>query len=84
MADIVATPSPDAAMTSKRTKRITDTRDLTADYYRGMLLEDKRRKQDLELLNIKRMEEREKKEQEREKKKEEIARRKEKRRVKKS
>ena len=78
MADILATPSPDAAMTRKRTKRITGARGLTADDYRGMLHEDKRRKENLELQKIKRMEEREKKKQEREKKKEEIARRKEK------
>ena len=78
MADILATPSPDAAMTRKHTRRITGGRDLTADDYRGMLHEDKRRKENLELQKIKRMEEREKKKQEREKKKEEIARRKEK------
>ena len=65
MADILATPSPDAAMTRKRTKHIIGARDLTADDYRGMLLEDRRRKEDLELQKIKRMEEREKKKQER-------------------
>ena len=58
MANILATPSPDAAMTRKRTKRITGARDLTAYDYREMLHEDKRRKEDLELQKIKRMEER--------------------------
>ena len=41
-----------------------DVRDLTADEYREMLLEDKRRKEDLELQKIKRMEERYKREKE--------------------
>ena len=65
MADILTTPSPDAAMTRKRTKRITGTRDLTADDYRDMLVEDKHRKEDLEQQKIKRREERERKKRER-------------------
>ena len=76
MADILATPSSDAAMTKKRTKRITGARDLTADDYREMLLDDKKRKEDLEQQKIRRMEEREEKKREREKKKEEVAKRK--------
>ena len=66
MADILAIPSPDAAMTRKRTKRITGARDLTADDYRDMLVNDKRRKEDLEQQKVKRREERERKKQERE------------------
>ena len=61
MADILATPSPDAAMTRKRTKRITGARDFTGDDYRDMLVNDKRRKEDLEQQKIKRREERERK-----------------------
>ena len=49
MADILATLSPDTAMTRKCTKRITSARDLTADDYREILLEDKRKKEDLDL-----------------------------------
>ncbi len=75
MADILTTPLPDEAMIRKRTKRIiTGARDLTANEYRDMLLQEKRRKEDLEQQKIKRMEEREKKKQERERKKEEVAR----------
>ena len=69
MADILTTPLPDAAMIRKRTKRITGARDLTANEYRDMLLEEKRRKEDLEQQKIQRIEERKRKKQEREKKK---------------
>ena len=73
MADILTTPLPDAAMIRKRTKRITGAWDLTANGYRDMLLEDKRRKEDLKQQKIQRIEERKRKKQEREKKKKEVA-----------
>ena len=76
MADILTTPLPDAAMIRKRTKRITGARDLTANEYRDMLLEEKRRKEDLEQQKIQRIEERKRKKQEREEKKKEVAMRK--------
>ena len=75
MADILATPSPDAAMTRKHTKRITGARGLTADDYRGMLHEDKRKEGKFRATKNK---ENGGKREKREKKKEEIARRKEK------
>ena len=42
LADILATPSPDAAVAKKRTKRITGARDLTVNDYAEMLRENKR------------------------------------------
>ena len=48
MADILETPLPDAASIRKRTKRITGARDLTAEDYREMLVQNKRRKEELE------------------------------------
>ena len=77
MADILETPLPDAASIRKRTKRITGARDLTAEDYREMLVQNKRRKEELEQQKQKRIEERERKKQEKDKKKEESVKRKE-------
>ena len=41
--EILATPANDAAMSRKRTKRITGARELTANEYVGMLQEEKRK-----------------------------------------
>ena len=71
MADILETPLPDAASIRKRTKHITGARDLTAEDYREMLVQNKRRKEELEQQKQKRIEEREGKKQEKDKKKEE-------------
>ena len=61
MADILETPLPDAASIRKRTKRITGARDLTAEDYREMLVQNKRSKEELEQQKQKRIEERERK-----------------------
>ena len=74
MADILETPLPDAASIRKRTKRITGERDLTAEDYREMFVQNKRRKEELE--QQKRIEERERKKREKDKKKEESVKRK--------
>ena len=63
-------------MRRKCTKRITGAWDLTANEYRDMLLEEKRRKEGLEQQKILKIEERKRKKQEREKKNKEIAMRK--------
>ena len=70
MADILEIPQHNAAGIKKHTKRITGARDLTAKDYREMLVEDKRRKEDLAEQKRKRMEERKRKKLEKEKKKE--------------
>ena len=46
LADILVTPSGDAAVAKKRTRRIVGARDLTAEDYVGMLRKDKRRKEE--------------------------------------
>ena len=46
--EILATPANDAAMSRKRTKRITGARELTANKYVGMLQEEKRKKDEAE------------------------------------
>ena len=61
MADILETPLPDAASIRKRTKRITGARDLIAEDYREMLVQNKRSKEELEQQKQKRIEERERK-----------------------
>ena len=61
MADILEIPQHNAAGIKKRTKCITSARDLTAEDYREMLVEDKRRKQDLVEQKRKRMKERKRK-----------------------
>ena len=76
MADILETPLPDAASIRKRTKRITGARDLTAEDYREMLVQNKRRKEELVQQKQKRIEERERKKREKDKKKEESVKRK--------
>ena len=49
LADILATPSPDAAVAKKRTKRIAGAGDLTANDYAEMLRRvDRRRKEQVE------------------------------------
>ena len=42
------TPTSDAAMSRKRTKRITGARELTSNEYLGMLQEEKRKKDEAE------------------------------------
>ena len=66
MADILVTPSGDAAVAKKRTRRIVGARDLTAEDYVGMLREDKRRKEETEKEKQRKKEERERKRKERE------------------
>ena len=68
MAEILEIPRHNAAGIKKRTKCITGARDLTAEDYREMLVEDKRRKEDLAEHKRKRMEERKRKKLEKEKK----------------
>ena len=48
LVDILAVPLEDAAVTKRKTKRITGARDLTASDYAEMLWEDKRRKKEIE------------------------------------
>lgn len=71
LSDILATPSRDAAVSKKRTKRITGARDLTSNEYRKMLEEDERKKQEAEREKQRKKEEREQKKREREQKKKE-------------
>ena len=68
--DILATPTNDAAMSRKRTKRITGARELTSNEYVGMLQEEKRKKDEAEEEKLKKKEEKERKKKEREKEKE--------------
>ena len=70
MADILEIPQHNAAGIKKRTKRITGAKDLTAEDYREMLEEDKRRKENLAEQKQKRMEKRKRKKLEKDKKKE--------------
>ena len=46
--DILAVPLEDAAVTKRKTKRITGARDLAAGDYAEMLRADKRRKKEME------------------------------------
>ncbi len=64
LADILVTPSEDAAVSKERTKRITGARELTANEYTERLKEDQRKKKDA-------AEEKERKKEERKRKKEE-------------
>ena len=57
--EILATPANDAAMSRKRTKRITGARELTANEYVGMLQEEKRKKDEAEEERQKKKEEKE-------------------------
>ena len=66
LADILVTPSGDAAVAKKRTRRIVGARDLTAEDYVGMLRKDKRRKEEAEKEKQRKKEERERKRKERE------------------
>ena len=66
LADILVTPSGDAAVAKKRTRRIVGARDLTAEDCVGMLREDKRRKEETEKEKQRKKEERERKRKERE------------------
>ena len=68
--EILATPANDAAMSRKRTKRITGARELTANEYVGMLQEEKRKKDEAEEERQKKKEERERKKKDNEKEKE--------------
>ena len=61
LADIIVTPSGDAAVAKKRTRRIVGARDLIAEDYVGMLHEDKRRKEEAEKEKQRKKEERERK-----------------------
>ena len=64
LADILATPSEDAAVLKKRTKRITGARELTSNKYVEWLKEEERMKKEA-------LEEKERKREERKRKKEE-------------
>ena len=64
LADILVTPSEDAAVSKKRTKRITGARELTANEYAEWLKEGDKKKKDA-------AEEKERKQEERRRKKEE-------------
>ena len=66
LADILVTPSGDAAVAKKRTRRIVGARDLTAEDYVDMLRKDKRRKEEAEKEKQRKKEERERKMKERE------------------
>ena len=66
LADILVTPSGDAAVAKKCTRRIVGARDLTAEDYVGMLRKDKRRKEEAEKEKQRKKEERERKRKERE------------------
>ena len=66
LADILVTPSGDAAVAKKRTRRIVGARDLTAEDYVGMLREHKRRKEEAEKEKQRKKEELERKRKERE------------------
>ena len=66
LADILVTPSDDAAVAKKRTRRIVGARNLTAEDYVVMLCEDKRRKEEAEKEKQRKKEERERKRKEQE------------------
>ena len=66
LVDILVTPSGDAAVAKKRTRRIVGARDLTAEDYVDMLRKDKRRKEEAEKEKQRKEEERERKRKERE------------------
>ena len=69
--DILVTPSDDAAVTKKRSKRITGARDLTSKEYSDMLRNAQRKKEEAEKEKQAKKEEREKKKKDREQKKRE-------------
>ena len=66
LADILSTPSEDAAVSKKRTKQITGARALTANEYVEMLYEDDRKKKEEAELIQKGKEEREQRKKEKE------------------
>ena len=66
LADILSTPSEDAAVSKKRTKQITGARALTANEYVEMLYEDDRKKKEEAELKQKGKEEREQRKKEKE------------------
>lgn len=74
LAGILSTPSGDAAIEKRRTKRITGARDLTADDFTEMLCEDLRKKKEAEEEKQKRKEESIKERRERKKKETELKR----------
>ena len=69
LADILATPSSDAAVAKWRTKRIVGARELTANDYSEMLREDQRKKDQLAEEKKRKSKERERKKKEMEEKK---------------
>ena len=69
LSDILAPPANDAAVSKKRTKRITGARDLTSDDYRKMLEEDEKKKREAEEEKKRKKEIQERKKREREEKK---------------
>ena len=71
LSDILVTLPEDAAVAKKRTKRITNARNLTSDEYTEMLRRDDRKKKEAEKLKEKEKVEREQKKKEREEKKKE-------------
>ena len=69
--DILLAPNKDAAVSKKRSKRITGARDLMSNEYAEMLRREKRKKEETEKEKQAKKEEREKKKKEREQKKRE-------------
>ncbi len=69
--DILVTPSDDAAVTKKRSKKITGARDLTSKEYSDMLRNAQKKKEEAEKEKQAKKEEREKKKKDREQKKRE-------------